>query len=194
MAQNITFHGMKSGIVLKEIEPIIDIKITSNQESVVINLDNYFTGYRRFVELYYPSSNYNSGPNITSQDYIVKDDKLAKFNDRFDGGERFEFASIQDDHHVQKSLIYLSNNTYLYIDCSDFIYLYIEGSMMTTVLKREPHNLPLNIRETVFLPDYQFDYSRNYTNGSVLIINSIDGCEDIIHLCPVQYNSTVALE
>jgi hypothetical protein len=70
----------------------------------------------------------------------------------------------------------------LYIDCSDFIYLYIEGSMMTNVLKREPHNLPKNIRETKFLPDYQFDYTRNYTNGTVLVISSIDGCEDVINL------------
>jgi hypothetical protein len=182
MAQNITIHGMQSGIVLKEIEPIIDIKITSNQKSVVINLDDYFTGYRKFVELYYPSSNHINGPNTTSQDNKVTDDKLAKFNGRFDGGEAFEFASIQDDHHVQKSLIYLGNYTYLYIDCSDFIYLYIEGSMMTNVLKREPHNLPKNIRETKFLPDYQFDYTRNYTNGTVLVISSIDGCEDVINL------------
>jgi hypothetical protein len=112
VTQNVTIYGVKSGIVLKKIEPLIEIKVTAEQHNITINLDDYFTGYRKFVDLYYP--NYN--PNRIIEDDLVRNDDLAKFKSRFDGGQRFEFASIQDDHHTQKSLIYLGKNTYLYID------------------------------------------------------------------------------
>jgi ribosomal protein L5 len=59
---------------------------------------------------------------------------------------------------------------------------------MARVIKREVHSLPDNIRETKYLPNYQFDYYGNISLGAVIVISEIDGSEDVVNFCSVTLN------
>lgn len=110
-SQNLTVHGVKSGMILENLVTEIKIQVTADEEYVSVNVDDYFSGYRKFVDVYYP---HDYSDNKAGK--LVTDDTLAKFTSRMTGGQRFEFSSIQDEYHIQKKLIYLKNNTYLYVD------------------------------------------------------------------------------
>ena len=170
---NITVHGVKSGLIINNIVQEISVSVLEDQDSVEINLDDYFTGYRRNISVAHP---FNDKFEISS---------LANFQDQKFKRERFEFLSIQDEDHYEVKLIYIGNDVYLYIDEFEFIYLEIVDNGIVNVIYITCHFLPEVVRDAKYIPDYFINGNQSKSNGTVIAISTVDGVNEAISFCTV---------
>ena len=186
ISQDITLIGIKSGLVLNKTIPEIKLHVTSEMKYMDINVDDYFTGYRKFITVEYPrlasGLDGNFEPDPTNK-WTVRDTNLVRPKDTMIVNERYVIASMQNENHVMKELIYLGNKTYLYIDCGEFLYLKIDQDVANLV-NRYYHHIEPEIRasDIQYLPDYHIVGTSPNSQGTVIILTTIDQSDDIVYM------------
>ena len=115
----------------------------------------------------------------------VNDTNLVYLYESYKRQGKYEFSSVQEDDRKQKGLIYIVNNTYLYIDWQSIIYIKISDA--TEVIRREIHNIPLKITKVQYLKDTSTRKHRiNTSLGTLAVKYSMNGYEENIMLCDVN--------
>ena len=173
MKTNIAIHGVKSGLIINNIVNEIVVSTTEDQDRVEVNLDDYFTGYRRDISV----SSASATPIESTSIAYFKDEKYKR--------ERFEFANVRELNQYEVKLIYLKNDFYLYIDEVEFVYLELFKNGIAETRYRVYHSLPEKVRDAKYIPDFYLYTDESKSNGTVIIISSVDGINDVIHFCNV---------
>lgn len=105
--------------------------------------------------------------------------------------EKFEFSSIPEDDLKQKGMIYLGNETFVYVDCEYITYIKIDNEV-ANVLKRNLHGIPNKITRIKHFQDYHINKSlKDWSNGTLAVLYSMNGYEEFIQLCNLSlFNET----
>lgn len=180
--QNITFHTVYTGMLLKTYTNKITIRSTEEEEKFYLNVDDYFEGFRSDITLYKKQGTqlYNltaADINLVNLTYGV-----IKF-------ETIEISNSNYNYEMQKSLTTIDkqNSIYLYIDCAFFIYLDIEDGVATTITKYN-HLISGTITKTKFMPEFVFLATEtNSSYGTMFVQYVVNGEEEIIEMCNVDW-------
>ena len=190
LSQDITMIGTKSGLILNSSVSEIKLHVTSEMKYLDINVDDYFTGYRKFMTIEYPRLLLGLGNEIepnSINEWTVNNTDLVISKNTMILNKKYVIATMQNKNHVQKELIYLGNKTYLYIDCREFLYLKIDQEVANLV-GRYSHGIDLKIRASAikFLPDYHVIDASPGSLGTVIILTTVDESDDIVKLWNVD--------
>lgn len=173
--QLINLHFVKTGYMLETIQDQILIRAGGEDKNITVNLDQFFTGYRSDVRITY-SENYKNASFSSPLD----DSSLLTQTKAIELVDKYEFASVQEGNQNQKGLIYLGENGYAYVDCTNVIFLEIVHDVLK-VIDRQPHGVPNIISKVRYWPEFKFNpLTEPFTFGTLVIQYSMNGKDDLI--------------
>lgn len=177
-----TLHCVKTGIDLNSSVDKIRLVTTEEEHFLLINLDDYFEGFRDNIKALYPE---DAGSLAYTE---INDTSLFNLTYSIVDQSEFEIANIRYNNNTQKTLIQLNQTLYLYVDCEDMIYLLVTDEAVM-VHKSFEHEIQGKITKVKYLPDYFKDGEGYGSYGTAVVQYLINGCEELIKFCDVHPDS-----